>query len=350
MSARRFWPVVGLVYAVVVAVFAALGVPAPFLLAGVVAGAACALGSTASRTLPTPARRLAMGVIGMEAGSHVDTSVLSQLADNPVAVFGSAVATLVVTLAVGQLLRLSPRISGATATFASVAGGASGITALARELRADAVTVVAIQYLRVLVVVTTVPVVAPLLGGARAAPTDGAPADYGMSALFIAVVLGLGLGLARLWAFTASTIIFPMLLAAALTALDVFEGAEVLWPVSAIGFALIGLMVGLDLTRATLRQVAEILPLALGTLVLGLVACAGVGLLLAHLTGISFYSAYLATTPGGLPAVMAFAVTTGDDVGFVVTCQVLRVFFAISLGAVVASVLRRRGERPVGDS
>lgn len=326
--------------------FTALGIPAPFLLAGVVAGAVCALGSATSLKLPVPARGFALGVVGMEAGSHVDSNVLSQVANEPVAVFGSAIATLLLTLAIGQLLRLSPHISGATATFASVAGGASGITAMAREFRADATTVVAIQYLRVLVVVSTVPVVAPLLGGVEASQATGGPVDYPASLLFMVAVLGVGMGLARLWNFTASKIIFPMLVAAALSVLDVFEGGEVLWPVSAIGFALIGLMVGLDLTRTTLRQVSKVLPLALGTLVLGLVACAGVGLLLARLTGISFYSAYLATTPGGLPAVMAFAVTAGDDVGFVVTCQVLRVFFAISLGAVVASILRRREGDP----
>lgn len=348
VSGRRFWLVVGAVYLLAVVGFTVLGIPAPFLLAGVVAGAVCVLGTSEPRALPAPACDFALGVVGMATGSHIDSEIVGQIFAKPVAVIGSTVATLLVTLTLGQMLRVSPQVSGATATFASIAGGASGITSMAKELRADAATVVTIQYLRVLVVVFSVPIVAPLLGGGESNPAAGGPVDLLQSLLFVGVVLTAGLGMAWVWNFTASKIIFPMAVAALISVFDVFEGEQVPVPVTAIGFGLIGLMVGLDITRTTLRRVSKILPMTLGTLILGLVACAGVGLVLAHLTGISFYSAYLATTPGGLPAVMALAVTTGDDVGLVVTCQVLRVFLAISLGAVVAAGIRRReGSSPV---
>lgn len=340
MYVLRFWGLVAVLYGLVAVVLSASGAPAPYLLAGVIAGGICAVTTAAPQKLPGRARELALGVVGLEAGSHVDGDVLGQVAANPVAVVGSAVATLLVTLALGQLLRFSPHVAASTATFASIAGGASGITAMAKELGADAPTVVSVQYLRVLVVVSSVPVIAPLLGGIGPGQ-QATNAALLPSVLFVGTALAGGLALARIWNFTASKIIFPMLVASVLSVLDLFPGAEVPLPVSALGLALIGLMVGLDLTRGTMRHVSRILPLASVTLILGLVSCAGIGIVFAHVTGVSFYSAYLATTPGGLPAIMAFALTAGDDIGLVVACQVLRVFLAISLGAVVASWIKR---------
>ena len=68
---------------------------------------------------------------------------------------------------------------------------------------------------------------------------------------------------------------------------------------------LIGWQAGLAFDRASLRAIGRILPYAaLLTLLVG-AACAGLGVLLSHLTGASLLEAYLATTPGGLAAVLA---------------------------------------------
>ena len=59
-------------------------------------------------------------------------------------------------------------------------------------------------------------------------------------------------------------------------------------------------------------------------------ACAGLGAVLSAATGVSALDGYLATTPGGLYAVLATASDSGADVTFVLAVQVLRLFVMLS--------------------
>ena len=341
-GAPRFWLAVAVLLALTATALSILGVPSAFLFAGVVAGGVCALCSPTPRRLPAVADGLAFGIVGVVAGSMLDRSVVEFAIDRPLATLGSTAATLAITVLVGQLLRISPHVHGTTATFASIAGGASGLTALAREVHADDAVVVSVQYLRVLVVVLTVPVVAPLLGehegGAGAAAGSG-----GWSGLpFTAAALIGGLALARVFRFSASRLVFPLVLAAGLAASGWMQSTEVPGPVQAFGFATIGLMVGLQLSRSTLRRITSLLPLVLIMLAVSSVGCALVGVALARATGVSMLSAYLATTPGGLPAVTAVAVDSGENVGLVLTCQIIRLFMALLLGSIAVAYIARR--------
>jgi uncharacterized protein len=103
----------------------------------------------------------------------------------------------------------------------------------------------------------------------------------------------------------------------------------------------IGLQVGVTFTRESLRTIGRALPLAL-TVILGLIlASAGLGGVLAAATGVSALDGYLATTPGGLYAVLATASDSGADVTFVLAVQVLRLFVMLLSAPLVAHWLRR---------
>ena len=73
----------------------------------------------------------------------------------------------------------------------------------------------------------------------------------------------------------------PMLVAAAATLGGVVEGAGVPAPLQAAAFLVIGLQVGLSFTRQSLRTIGRALPLALAIIVGLIVACAGLGAVLA---------------------------------------------------------------------
>ena len=229
-----------------------------------------------------------------------------------------------------------------------VAGGASGITAMARELGADDRMVAVLQYLRVLLIVVLMPVSAAALFGAD--PGSGGPtvADTGpgwpAGLLFAAVCLGTGAPLARLLRIPVPTLLGPMLVAAGLDLGGLSGGADVPAPLETAAFLVIGLVVGLNFDRDSLRTVGRALPLALAV-ILGLVAaCAGLGAVLAATTGASALDAYLATTPGGLYAVLATAQDGGADATFVLAVQVLRLFAMLLSAPLIAKLLRRWAE------
>jgi uncharacterized protein len=62
---------------------------------------------------------------------------------------------------------------------------------------------------------------------------------------------------------------------------------------------------------------------------------------LATLTGTTALDGYLATTPGGIYAVLATAVSAGTDVTFVMAVQVLRVIVMLLVMPGIARFARR---------
>ena len=110
-----------------------------------------------------------------------------------------------------------------------------------------------------------------------------------------------------------------------------------------VSVAVIGLRIGLRFTVATVRTVGRLLvPVTLCILGL-LVACFGLAVLLELTTPASLLDAYLATTPGGLYAVLAVAFGAGANTTFILAVQGLRLLVMVLLAPVL---VRRLVARP----
>src|SRR3954454_660355 len=107
-------------------------------------------------------------------------------------------------------------------------------------------------------------------------------------------------------------------------------------------FALIGLQVGLRFTPATVRLLGRLtLPVLLAIAAL-LLASFGLAVLLDATTSATLLDAYLATTPGGLYAVLAMAFGAGADTTFIVSFHTLRVVAMVLLAPLAVRRLLRR--------
>jgi membrane AbrB-like protein len=324
--------------------FAALGVPTPALLGGLVAGLIRALARRGSVDLPRPASTAAQAVVGVAMGSLIDPETLKAVATDWLPVLLVTLATLALSLGAGLLLRLQRGISPVTGAFSMIAGGASGIIVMARELGADERMVAVLQYLRVLLILALMPVAATVVYGASggsgsAAAEDGPGWPAGLLFTLGCSVVGLVVG--RLVRLPVPALLGPMLAAAVVDLTGVGGGAEVPGPLELAAFLVIGAEVGVSFTAASLRTVGRALPLALAVITGLIVACAGLGAALAAATGVSPLDGYLATTPGGLYAVLATASDTDADVTFVLAVQVLRLFVMLLSAPLVARWLRR---------
>jgi membrane AbrB-like protein len=312
------------------------------LAAGLVAGVLLALRSRGPVAVPPWMPDLGQAAVGAGAGASVDGKVIGTLAERPLLTVCGVLATLAVTLVVGQLLRLGRGVSSQTATFSSIAGGAAGVSLMAQQYGADATVVLSVQYLRVLAVIASVPVVTPLLGDSAGGPSQGA-VSVGATHVFAATTIGVGLVLARLVRVSAGPLLFPMLVAAVLSSTGRLPGAGVPAWLLSLAYLVVGFVAGSALTRERLRDLAELFPLVVALTVLGIVMCAGIGLAFAAAAHVSPLDGYLATTPGGLPAVTAAALQTGDDVGLILAMQSLRLFMAVLIAALVGAHFRRAG-------
>jgi membrane AbrB-like protein len=325
--------------------FAALGMPSPTLFGGLVAGLVRALAFRGRVEVPRTATAAGQAVVGVTVGALISLETLRAVASNWLPVLLVTLATLTLSLAAGLLLRLQRGISPVTGAFSMIAGGASGIVAMARDLGADERVVAVLQYLRVLLIVALMPVVATVAYGASAVENGGGlgggAADRTDALLFTVGCSVVGVVVGRLVRLPMALLLGPMLAAAVVDLAALGGGAEVPAPVVDAALLVIGLQVGVTFTRDSLRTIGRALPLALVVIVGLIAASAGLGAVLAATTGASALDGYLATTPGGLYAVLATASDSGADVTFVLAVQVLRLFVMLLTAPLLARWLRR---------
>jgi len=338
------WLAVLVLAIAVSALFSVIGLPSAPLFGALVAGLVRALSRPAGLRVPKRVGAAAQAVIGVSIGSLVQTETLRTVGEHWLAVLLVTVGTLAISLLAGQLMRLHPEVSAVTGAFSLIAGGASGVTAMARDLGADERVVAVLQYLRVLLVLLAMPLVATAVYGASAG--GGASVEDGPgwpAGLLFTVVCGVvGAGLGRLARIPVGVLLGPMAVAAVGDLTGVAAGATVPGFVEAAAFLAIGLQVGLTFTRDSLRLVGRALPLAVALIIGVVVSCAGLGAVLSAATGATPLEGYLATTPGGLYAVLATATGSGADATFVLSVQVLRLFVMLFSAPLLARALRPR--------
>ncbi|MCI2237851.1 AbrB family transcriptional regulator [Kineococcus sp. TRM81007] len=338
------------------AALGALGLPSPALFAGLLAGLVHALVVPRPLELPRGTGTAAHAVVGVTIGTLVQLSTLAALAEHWLPVLLVTLGTLALSLGTGALLGRHRGVDPVTGAFALVAGGAGGLVVMARQLGADERVVAVVQYVRVLVVVLSLPVVLHLAFGVRsqgAAPAaDGGPPWAGLLLVAVCGVAGRWLG--HRAHLPAASMLGPLLLTAVVSLGGLTGGARVPAALEATAYALVGLEVGLRFTAASLAGVARVLPAALALIAVGVLGSAGLAALLSASTGLPLLDTYLATTPGGLYAVLAAAVDSGADATFVLSVQVLRLLVMLLAAPVLARALasgrfrRRRGTPPPG--
>jgi membrane AbrB-like protein len=340
-----------------------LGVPAPSLLTGLVAGIALALPGLVGRPFPRGANRAAQALVGVLMGSYLDSQVVGVLG-TALPMLAVTVATIGLCVGAAAVLARCGKLSLTDATLGMVPGGSAAVVSCADDLGADSRIVAFSQYLRVGLVGLTAPAIA--LGFA---PQDQNPADDRLQPLLpvmghlvdsadqlgrlvvLAAICLTGFAVGRRLGLPAPVLLGPMLVAAVFTLTGASSGFAPAGPLKDVVFIVVGLEVGLRFTRSAARHAAGVFPHLLAATVGVCVACAGLAWGLAALVGIPFTEAYLATTPGGINAVLATAESTGTNVPLVSTVQSLRLFVVVLAVPLVVRALeasRRRRQETVG--
>jgi uncharacterized protein len=323
-----------------------VGLPSGYLFAALLTGLAYALLAPGRLVLPALGFQVGQAVTGVALGTFLQASVLTGLGTRWIPVILVSVATLAVTIVAGVLLARVTTIDRPTASLGMVAGGASGIVAMAGDLGADDRLVAFMQYLRVLIITLLTPVLVPVVFGLHAQSLEQDAAPLFGTAAGSALTVGasvIGSVAARPLRIPAPTLLGPLLLTSVLSLSGALGDTQVPTIAREIAFALIGLRIGLGFDRDALRTIARVAWLVVLAIVALLAACFVLGWLLELTAGVTLLDGYLATTPGGLYAVLPIAYGSGADTTFVLAVQGLRLFgMIIAAPAVVRFLLRGR--------
>lgn len=323
-----------------------IGLPSPYLFSALLAGLVVALLRPGGPDVPAPVFTAAQAVLGVVLGLYLQASSLEAAADAWAPVLLVSTGTLVASLGVGLALVRWARADPPTAVLGMVAGGASGIVAMAHELGADDRLVAFMQYLRVLVVVLATPLIATLAFGVDGAASGvGSQYDFFADAgawLAIAAIAPIGVLVGQAIRLPAGTLLGPLILAGALALTGPFAGMEVPGLLQEAAFIAIGLQVGLRFTPDAVREVGRLLLPVLLAIAGLMVICFGLAGVLTATTDVPLLDAYLATTPGGLYAVLAAAFGAGADTTFILAVQTLRLLVMVLIAPLLVRLIVRK--------
>lgn len=345
------WALLAAVSVAVTVPLTVLGVPSAALFAALVVGIALALANLAPAAVPRKVGVAAQGVLGVFIGTMVSRDAVGALGPDWPIVLAVAVATLVLSVLAGLLLGLRRDVTPLTGSLALVAGGASGLVAIARELGGDERMVSVVQYLRVGLVTASMPVVVTLVFQAdKSHPVSSplsqtTPAPWYLSLAVLTALVVAGTLVGKLIRLPGAGLLGPLALTVALQLSSVPFDLSVPAVLVQAGYLIIGWQAGVAFTRESLRSVGRTLPAAVALIVVLTIATAGLGVLLARFTGLTPLEGYLATSPGGVYAVLATAVETGSNVTFIIAAQVVRILLMLFAAPLLAKTIMRVSDR-----
>ncbi len=329
-----------------------LGLPAPHLLTGLLVGLVVALTGLGrvSGSVPPLGYTAAQAVAGVLLGTYFNPASLATLAGSWLPLLVVTLATLAFSVGGGVLLARLTGLDRPTAALGMIAGGSAGIVAASDDMDADARLVAFMQYLRLALVVLTAPllvrfVLAPMGAyealGPREIEATGSVVTNGAFTVAVALI--------GAWAGTrlrlpAGALIGPLLLGALASVVGPFQGLTPPEVLRETAFIVIGLQVGLRMDRATVRRAGRLLPPIIAVTLALLVGCGLLGWALTQVTHINLLTTYLATTPGGINAVMVVAFASGANTTLVFAVQTLRLFLMVlAAPPLVRWLMRKRG-------
>ncbi|MDD5278467.1 AbrB family transcriptional regulator [Acidithiobacillus sp.] len=307
-------------------------IPAAALFAGVVTG--IAVNSLGNLAYPRHFSRAGQAILGMAIGLMFTTAALEAISAHLLPILLVTAGTLILSLASGLLFSRWTQIKASTGLLSMTAGGAAGITAIALEFEADVGLVAIMQYLRVILVMISLPLVVLFVFHDHSANTATLadahlPASWAGSLLLLLPGAPFGIWLARKIHITAPYLLGPLLLTLLLTLLHVHPTRALPGPLLEAAYLLIGWQAGLQLSISRLRLHLRLIPRALLIILVLNLCCALLGVLLAHLVGVSDLDGYLATAPGALYAAVAVSMAAHGNVLFVLGAHLIRLLMML---------------------
>jgi len=313
-------------------VFFMADLPLPWMLGSM---STCILAALAGAkpAMSSSLRSVMLAVLGVMLGSAFTPDLIRQAGQWAPSLMALFVAMVVATVLVMAYLRRVGGMNVPTAYFSAAPGGVNEMVITGGALGGDERTIAMIHFLRILLIVFTIPFGFRVMTGIHGVPMSssmGSLMDIPLldAAMLLACAAGGALA-ARLARFPAATLTGPMAASSVVHILGLTAShppAELVIAAQVVTGAGLGCrMVGLSW-----RHLLQAVRIALGSTMILIIISTGLAGLLAWLTSLPFSMLLLAFVPGGIAEMCLIALALGQDVAFVSTHHVLRVILVIA--------------------
>ncbi len=301
--------------------------------------------------LPNPLFLLGQGVIGLMIGLRLPRDFLSELQRSWPLFIGGVAWAILAAILLGWILTKWNVFPGTTAIWGLSPGAAGAMTVMSEEFGGDIRLVAFMQYLRVIMVVVVMAILARFwVGAAAAAATEG---DWTLMPSWKDFFLTLGVIAAALLAakwirMPAGSILGPMAAGMIINYWGEMRWEQPWWLLP-FGSMLMGWSIGLRFDRRVLGQVARSLPKVLFAILALIGLCGAFAAFMTRWAGIDPLTAYLAASPGGLDSIAIIAASAKVDMSFVLAMHTARFLLVVLTGPWLAKqIVLRTGRGTTG--
>lgn len=326
------------------AVCAWLGTPLPWMIGPLVALAVLQFSGTKLRAPPL-GREAGQLFIAMALGLYFSPAVAREVLVHAPILAALAIGVFLVGVASSAFLAWAAGVDRATAYFASAIGGASEMVTLAERNSAKPDRVAIAHSLRILVVVTTVPVAITVLGqtGTDDYQPIAAPFEPTTLALHMLGAIAAGLAWKRL-RLPNAFMMGPLFVTIGLAATGAPLSTIPAWAVNAAQ-VLLACNLGVRFEQRFLREAPRFVGAALASIAVMIALAAALAIAVALLFGVIPATALLSAAPGGIAEMAITAKVLQVGVAFVTAAHVLRFVIVMLLTEPVWRFFARRAAR-----
>ncbi len=291
----------------------------------------------------TSLRPVMIAVLGVMLGSAFTQDTLSNAG---AWVWSLAAMICFIFVIAGGLATMFHRMgwSPVTSYFAAMPGGFGVMVLLAEDFGGDIRRISLVHAIRIMLTVMIIPLCFRFFEGyappdisAMGSLANTGPRDLG---ILLACAIG-GLFIGKLLRLPNAALLGPVLLSAIVHVSGLTE-ARPPGEVLAVAQVVIGVSIGCRFVGISLREVFDVMLIAVGSTLVMIVVAAGFALALEPVVGVSFGALWLAYAPGGLAEMALVSLAMGIDVAFVSTHHMVRVLFMVTVAAVLFRWLDRR--------
>jgi uncharacterized protein len=330
--------------------FYLIGAPLPWMLGSLAAVALVALAG-GQWQMPSPVRELARPVVGILAGSAFTPAVVASVGDWWGAIVFVAVYSVIVSALGFLFFRKLCRLDAVTAYFASTPGGLGELTLLGGALGGSMRALVTIHSVRIVAVVFTVPFFLQWLLGSEIA-RGALPVHGSQEAALLDWLILIGCGVAgylaaRLLRLGGGAMVMAMLFSAGVHGTGLTQVLPPNWLVAAVQ-VVIGAVAGARFAGIRWLEVRNTMLQAVLWACVLLATAIGAAALGAVLFEKPFAALMLAVAPGGIAEMTIISYAIGIETAFVITSQICRSFFVLTVAPVLFQLLGIKPAPPAG--
>lgn len=321
------------------------GLPAAALIGSAVAVTLASLGNL-TRSLPGGFRAIAFSIIGSSLGSSLTRDFVSQAIHWPLSLLILTICVVTILFSCGFVLIRVFNQSAETAILASSPGALGYTIAIALEGVGDVRSIVVIQSVRLLLIITFLPVVIDYFSGLPGGANVGAPVMPSMPVFdfliifLITLVLGWLLEEKRV---PAAYLLVGTLVSGVAHLLGLVEGRPSSMMLF-IGFTITGTIIGARFSTISRGELKRLLKASLVVVCLATSIAAMFAFLVSSLLKMSYGQVFVAYAPGGVEAMAAMALALNYDPAFVAVHHIYRIIlllFTLPLFLKIMSKLER---------